>query len=124
MIRQILVTNIGAQNLKNTLKGDSTWSVKAIGFGSDGTYSDGSETDLKDSNATYFDAVVTEPSEDTICYNITVWGGQVPSPVSEIGLTKNATETDGYLLLRAVCDPIYISNASSWIFISLSLTFR
>jgi len=124
MIRQILVTNVGAQNLKNVLKGDSTWSVEAIGFGSDGTYSSGDETDLLDSNATYFDAVISEPSEDTITYNITVWGGQVPSPVREIGLTKNATETDGYLFLRAVCDPIHISNTSSWIFVSLSLTFR
>ena len=124
MIRQILVTNVGAQNLKNALKGDSTWSVKAIGFGSNGAYSDGSETDLKDSNATYFDAQITEPSDETICYNITVWGSQVPSPLREIGLVKNTSETDGYLLLRAVSDPIYISNASSWLFISLSLTFR
>lgn len=124
MIRKLQLTEVGGQNLKNALKTGSAWSIKAIGFGDSDEWQGGSETDLLGSNKTYFDASILEPDEYTITYNITLWGGQLPVPIKEIGLFKNRTETDNYLFLRAVCDPIYITNQSSWIYFSVSLTFK
>mgnify|MGYP000052909385 CR=1 FL=1 len=124
MIRKLQLTEIGSQNLKSALKTGAAWAIKAIGFGDSDAWQGGSETDLLGSNKTYFDVSEIEPDEYTITYNITLWGGQLPVPIKEIGLFKNRTETNNYLFLRAVCDPIYITNQSSWIHFSISLTFK
>jgi len=124
MIRKLQLTQIGSQNIKNALKSGSAWSIHAIGFGDSDTWQGGTESDLLGSNKTYFDVDKYEPDEYTIVYNITLWGGQVPKPIKEIGLFKNRTETNNYLFLRATCDPIYITNQSSWIYFAISLTFK
>jgi len=124
MIRKLQLTEIGSHNLKNALKTGSAWSIQAIGFGDSDEWQGGAETDLLGSNKTYFDVSEFEPDEYTITYNITLWGGQLPVPLKEIGLFKNRTETSNYLFLRATCDPIYISNQSSWIYFAISLTFK
>ena len=124
MIRKLQLTEIGSENLKNALKSGSAWSIQAIGFGDSDEWQGGSETDLLGSNTTYFDVDRFEPDEYTITYNITLWGGQLPAPIKEVGLFKNRTETNNYLFLRAICDPIYITNQSSWIYFAISLTFK
>ena len=124
MIRKIQLTKIGSQNLKNALKTGSAWCINAIGFGDSDAWPGGTETDLLGSNKTYFDVDKWEPDEYTITYNVTIWGGQLPVPVREIGLFKSREETNNYLFLRATCDPVYITNQSSWIHLSISLTFR
>ncbi len=122
MIRSAVITREGRKNLVSALINGTAWTLSAVGFGDSGQHPSVDDADLLGSNKYYINLTpLYNKTEGYIQFNYSLSAQDINFDIREIGIFRNASNTSGYMFLRAVCDTIKFQNNNDWLDITLIL---
>ena len=123
MIRSGVITRFGRENILSALINGSAWTLGAIGVGDSGAAPSINDFDLLGNNKYYVNcSPFYNKTEGYIQFNYSFSAQNISWDIREIGIFRNASNTSGYLFMRAICDTIKFQNKSDWLDITLILS--